>query len=67
MPDAESSQTAPETVSVDRPVVACDGGALGHPRVFLNLGGQGEAECPYCGLRFVLREAAAEGDDDDDF
>lgn len=63
MPNAESSQT----VSVDRPVVACDGGTLGHPRVFLNLGDQGQAECPYCGLRFVLQEAPAEADDDDDF
>jgi uncharacterized Zn-finger protein len=45
----------PEIVEVDRLVVACDGGgALGHPRVYLNLT-DGVAECGYCDRRFVLR------------
>jgi uncharacterized Zn-finger protein len=26
-----------------------------HPRVFLPIGGDGEALCPYCGTRYVLR------------
>ena len=40
--------------------VACDGdGALGHPRVFLSLE-NGEAECPYCGRRFVYAPAPGE-------
>ena len=49
-----------ETVEVEEPVVACDGGeaALGHPRVFLNLGDQGSVDCPYCDRRFVLRQGA---------
>jgi len=54
---------APETVEVDSPKVACDGGkgGLGHPRVFLNMEGKGQIDCPYCGRRFVLkRETAAE-------
>lgn len=43
----------PETVETAARRVACDGdGALGHPRVFLSLE-NGEAECPYCGRRFV--------------
>jgi uncharacterized Zn-finger protein len=44
-----------ETITVDTPTVACDGGTeLGHPVVYLNLGAKGETECPYCGRRFVL-------------
>jgi uncharacterized Zn-finger protein len=50
-----------ETVQVDEPTVACDGGdgPLGHPRVFLNLAGKHRIDCPYCGRRFVLNEGAA--------
>lgn len=49
---------APETVTVDTLTVACEGsgGALGHPRVYLSLEGQGEVECPYCDRRYVLRQ-----------
>ncbi|MEE8246067.1 MAG: zinc-finger domain-containing protein [Alphaproteobacteria bacterium] len=49
-----------ETVEVEEPVVACDGGepALGHPRVFLNMGDRGSVDCPYCDRRFVLRQGA---------
>ena len=49
-----------ETVEVDSPQVACDGGggALGHPRVFLNMGEKKEIDCPYCGRRFVLKKGA---------
>lgn len=34
--------------------VACDGGpgALGHPRVYINLDDGGIHECIYCGLRY---------------
>jgi uncharacterized Zn-finger protein len=46
-----------ETIPVDSTVVACNGGGgpLGHPRVYLNLTGKGEIECPYCSRLFVLR------------
>ncbi len=49
-----------ETVEVDSPQVSCDGGggALGHPRVFLNMGEKKEVDCPYCGRRFVLKKGA---------
>lgn len=50
-----------ETITVDTPKVACDGGTLGHPRVWLNLRPRGEAECPYCGRRYVLAEGADVG------
>ncbi|MFQ5954841.1 MAG: zinc-finger domain-containing protein [Kiloniellales bacterium] len=45
-----------ETVLVETRTVACDGGgALGHPRVFLNMGDADAIDCPYCGRRFVLK------------
>ncbi|WP_106205264.1 zinc-finger domain-containing protein [Aliiruegeria haliotis] len=48
----------PETEAVTASRVACDGGegALGHPRVWLSLGEDGEVECPYCDKKFVLAE-----------
>lgn len=27
----------------------------GHPRVFLNVSRTGQASCPYCGTRYVLK------------
>ncbi|MGH6956564.1 MAG: zinc-finger domain-containing protein [Caulobacteraceae bacterium] len=51
-----------EVVEVRSRRVACDGvgGALGHPRVWLEMGEAGFVECPYCDRRFVLA-AGAEG------
>ena len=51
----------PEIIEVDDTVVSCNGGggALGHPRVFLNLESDGSIDCPYCDRRFVLKEGAA--------
>lgn len=45
-----------ETKPATQTRVACDGGggALGHPRVYLEMGAQGQIDCPYCGCRFVL-------------
>lgn len=49
-----------EIIEVQRAKVACDGGgALGHPRVFLNMGDKREIDCPYCGRRYVLKSGAA--------
>ena len=50
----------PETEVVTTSRVACDGGdgALGHPRVWLSLGENGEVECPYCDKKFVLAKGA---------
>jgi uncharacterized Zn-finger protein len=46
----------PETIVVHSHRVACEGvgGALGHPRVWIELGVDGAAECGYCDRRFVL-------------
>lgn len=53
---------APEVVTVRSHRVACDGvgGALGHPRVYLEMGEASFVECPYCDRRFVLA-AGSEG------
>ncbi len=49
----------PEIIEVDTPTVACDGGgALGHPKVYLNMGDDDFVECPYCDRRFVLKAGA---------
>lgn len=47
---------APETKIVDTWRVACDGGegALGHPRVWLQIPTEeGYVECPYCDAKYV--------------
>ena len=51
----------PDTVVVDRQDVSCDGdgGALGHPRVYLTLERGGRVECPYCDRLFVLETGRA--------
>jgi len=50
----------PEVVEVETQKVACDGsgGALGHPRVWLNLGPEGHVDCPYCDRRYQLKPGA---------
>ena len=49
-----------ERVVVRTKRVACDGvgGALGHPRVFLEMGEGGFVECPYCDRRFELAKGS---------
>jgi uncharacterized Zn-finger protein len=51
----------PDTITVNQPTVTCDGGTLGHPAVYLNLGPKGEIDCPYCGCHFVLADDAQSG------
>ncbi len=50
-----------ETIKVETGAVNCDGGggALGHPRVYLQIKPEvGAIECPYCSRHYVLSEAA---------
>jgi uncharacterized Zn-finger protein len=56
------SLQAPETIVVTRTRVACDGGegALGHPRVYLEMGDETFVVCGYCDRRFVLSPEAIE-------
>lgn len=54
----------PETRIVTEYRVACDGGegALGHPRVWLQIPqDQGWVECPYCDARLVHKDHAKDG------
>ena len=45
----------PEEIVVATKRVACDGGGvLGHPLVYLDMGGETFVECGYCDRRFVL-------------
>ena len=55
----------PEIVVVRTGRIACDGvgGALGHPRVWLEMGEATFVECPYCDRRFVLIGGPADGAD----
>lgn len=57
-----------EIVEVEDIKVVCNGGggALGHPRVFLNMGEEAHIDCPYCGCRFKLTaHVADEGVEED--
>jgi uncharacterized Zn-finger protein len=50
----------PEIIEVETTKVACDGGggALGHPKIYLEMGDEDFVECPYCDRRFVLKAGA---------
>ena len=50
----------PEIIAVRSRRVACEGagGALGHPKVYLEMGDEDSVECPYCDRRFVLMAGA---------
>ncbi len=52
----------PEVVKVRSRRIACDGvgGALGHPRVYMEMGESNQVECGYCDRRFVLVAPAAD-------
>ncbi|WP_417713682.1 zinc-finger domain-containing protein [Pseudophaeobacter arcticus] len=53
---------APETKIVETYRVACDGGegALGHPRVYLQIPeAEGFVECPYCDCKYIHKDHAA--------
>jgi uncharacterized Zn-finger protein len=49
-----------EVIYADAHRVACDGGggALGHPKVWYEMGDEGQVECLYCG-RLYIRKAGA--------
>ena len=65
-PALAAEYPAPEVIVVRSGRVACDGGggALGHPRVWLEMGEADFVECPYCDRRFVL-PAGSEGPEDE--
>jgi len=50
-----------DVVLVTQRRVACDGGggALGHPKTYLDMGVETQVTCKYCGRVFVLDEDAS--------
>ena len=60
---AEKKSENQETLVVETPVVGCDGGggALGHPMIYLNMGDERQATCPYCSRHFELAEGVKAG------
>lgn len=62
-PAPQAAPPPPETIAVTTRRVACDGGegALGHPRVWLQIDQRGYVDCPYCDRRFVLADGAGDG------
>ena len=37
--------------------VSCDGGELGHPKIFLSLIPNQEVLCPYCSKKFINKKS----------
>ncbi len=59
MTSEKSIQSPPETETVTKTRIACDGGegALGHPRVWLLIDPKtGWVECGYCDKRYILEK-----------
>jgi len=53
----------PETKIVENTRIACDGGggALGHPRVWLQIPRDaGFVECGYCDCKYILKDGPAD-------
>ena len=64
---AATDPSPPETQIVETSRIYCDGAteisaALGHPRVFLQIGADGFVECGYCDKRFVLKGSPADSE-----
>lgn len=57
---ATPNASVPEVVVIDGHRVACDGGggALGHPKVWYEIGADDFVECGYCDRRFVRKGSA---------
>lgn len=55
----QDAPPAPEVIEVSSKKVSCDGGggALGHPRVWYDMGEDDFVECLYCDRKFVFRPA----------
>lgn len=55
-----SSMNSKDPVIVSKRRVACDGGggALGHPKTYLDMGTDTQVTCKYCGLVFELDKLA---------
>jgi len=60
MPSPQTTDV-PETEVVEKSRIACDGGVLGHPRVWLQIDPvSGYVECGYCDKRYILKGGPAD-------
>ena len=52
--------SATQTIFINGSRVACNGGGgpLGHPKVWLTLGSDGQVTCPYCSRHFAASQQA---------
>jgi len=57
MADANNAFPPPEIIVTEDHRIACDGGggALGHPKIYLEMGEDDFVECGYCDRRFVRK------------
>jgi len=57
MAQSEEKPTGPEIVETKDHRVSCDGGggALGHPKVYMDMGQGNSVQCKYCDRMFVLK------------
>ena len=57
MAKTETKKFTPETVEVSDHRVSCNGGggALGHPKVYMDMGQSDSVSCKYCDRVFVLK------------
>jgi uncharacterized Zn-finger protein len=60
MPAMPAETRPDDIIEVNAKRVACDGGggALGHPKVYLEMGEKSEITCPYCSRHYVLAAGA---------
>ncbi|MEL7130650.1 MAG: zinc-finger domain-containing protein [Pseudomonadota bacterium] len=64
MADTARSPHQNDVEIVEHHRVSCNGGggALGHPKVFYELGDEGEVICGYCGRHFIFKGGPADPD-----
>ncbi len=55
---APNTKPTDEMIYTENSKVSCEGsgGALGHPKVYLDLSKDGEVFCPYCSRHFILKK-----------
>ena len=53
--DDQDHKSDIQVVNVER--VSCDGGELGHPKIFLSLLPNKEVLCPYCSKKFINKKS----------
>ena len=43
-----------EEIYTNKKEVSCNGGVLGHPKIYLSMEKGGEVVCPYCSKKFIF-------------